>query len=252
MTDTDLYLYGVVRAGHRLPDGLTGVGRPPGTPWLLTAGATSAVVSAAPDDLRARRRDLLAHQDLLLALAREGPVLPMRFASVAPGGATVREQLAACEDDHVEALERVAGRHELNVKASVAEEGMAALVREDPRVRRLREAVRRGPGYEANIRLGEAVAAGLERRARQAAAEVVADLSVLAVEALDGPEAGDCVRSTSFLVDESAQAAFRTAAEQLANRHRASVRLRVTGPLPCYSFVAAEPVVGPAAPVGAW
>lgn len=259
MTDTDLYLYGIVGTGRRLPDGLAGVGRPPETLRLLPCGATSAVVSAAPDGLRARRRDLMAHQDLLLALAEDGPVLPMRFGSVAPGEEAVRQQLAAEEDSHLRALERVAGRHELNVKVSVAEDGLAALVREDAQVRRLRDAVRRRPAYEANIRLGEAVAAGLERRARQAATEVAADLSPLAAETADGPEAGDCVRSTSFLVDADAQAAFRTAVERLANRHRDAARLRITGPLPCYSFVSPEqaagaagrPVAGPAAPVGA-
>lgn len=248
MTGTDLYLYGIVRAGHRLPEGAGGVGRPPETLRLVTAGATSAVVSPAPSGLRARRRDLLAHQDLLLALAGDGPVLPMRFGSVAADEETVTEQLNTAEDTHLRALELVEGRRELNVKASVAEDGLAALVREDPQVRRLRDAVRRRPGYEASIRLGEAVAAGLERRARQAAREVRADLSAFAVETADGPEAGDCVRSTSFLVDADAQDAFTAAAERLATRHREAVQLRITGPLPCYSFVGTESAAGPAMP----
>lgn len=248
MTDTDLYLYGVVRTGHRLPDALAGVGRPPETLRLLACGATSAVVSAAPDGLRARRRDLLAHQEVLLALAAGGPVLPMRFGSVAPGEDTVREQLTAAEDGHLRALERIAGRRELNVKVSVTEDGLGALLREDAQVRRLREAVRRRPGYEANVRLGEAVAAGLERRARQAAADVAAELSALASGTADGPATGDCVRSTSFLVDAEATDTFRAAVERLAHRHREAAVLRLTGPLPCYSFVAAEPAVGAGAP----
>jgi hypothetical protein len=240
MTDTDLYLYGIVRAGRRLPDGLGGVGAPPESLRLLTAGATSAVVSTAPSGLRARRRDLLAHQDLLLALAEDGPVLPMRFGSLAPDDDTVREQLTAGERDHLASLERVTGRHELNVKASVSEDGLAALVREDPQVRRLREAVRRRPGYEASVRLGEAVAAGLDHRARLAAREVLEDLAALAEETEEGPEAADCVRSTSFLVAAEAVERFRAAAERLATRHREAVQLRLTGPLPCYSFVATE------------
>jgi hypothetical protein len=250
VTGTDLYLYGIVRTGHRLPEGLAGVGRPPETLRLLTSGDVTAVVSAAPHGLRARRRDLLAHQDLLLALADDGPVLPMRFGCVAPDRETVREQLSAAGESHLRALDQVAGRHELNVKASVAEEGMAALIREDPRLRRLRDAVRRSPGYEASLRLGEAVATGLERRARQAAAQVVDDLSAHAVVTVDGPEGGDYVRNTSFLVDVDAGPSFRAAAERLANRHTEALRLRITGPLPCYSFVPTEPGVGTAAPVG--
>ncbi len=251
MTDTDVYLYGIVPAGRRLPDGLDGVGSPPESLRLLTVGATSAVVSAAPAGLRARRRDLMAHQDLLLTLAADAPVLPMRFGSVAPDEGTVLEQLTAAEGPHLEALERVTGRHELNVKAAVVEDGMAALVREDPQVRRLRDTARRRPGYEASLRLGEAVAAGLDRRARQAAREVMAGLSALAVETAEGPEAPDSVRSTSFLVEADAQDAFRAGAELLATRHREAVQLRLTGPLPCYSFVATDTAAPAPAPAGA-
>ncbi|MDT0382344.1 GvpL/GvpF family gas vesicle protein [Streptomyces sp. DSM 42041] len=240
MAGTDLYLYGVVRSDRPLPSALGGVGSPPEQLRLVSAGSTAAVVSAAPPGLRARRRDLLAHRDLLLALADGGlPVLPMRFGSVAPDEETVRKELVAAESSHLESLERVAGRHELNVKAAVTEDGMAMLLREDPHVRRLRDEVRRSPGYDASIRLGEAVAAGLQDRARRAAGEVMGDLAVLAVESAEGPVPAvhDSVRSTSFLVDAERQDAFRAAAERLATRHREALVLRVTGPLPCYSFV---------------
>lgn len=247
MGEADLYLYGVVHAGRRLPAALGGVGSPPEELRLVTVGATAAVISAAPAGLRARRRDLLAHQDLLLALAAGGrPVLPMRFGSVAPDEQTVRDQLAASAAVHRESLERVAGRFEMNVQADVAEDGLTALLREDAQVRRLRDEVRRRPGYEANLRLGEAVAAGLDRRARHAAREVMDDLAALAVESADCPAGAGCVRSTSFLVDAKRQDAFRAAADRLAVRHQVALGLKLTGPLPCYSFVAAEPAASPA------
>ncbi|EST32188.1 hypothetical protein N566_20215 [Streptomycetaceae bacterium MP113-05] len=224
MGDTDLYLYGVVHAGRRLPAALGGVGSPPGELRLVTTGAIAAVVSAAPAVLHARRRDLLAHRDLLLALAAAGrPVLPMRFGSVAPDEATVRQQLAASAAAHRESLERVAGRFEMNVRVDVAQDGAA------------------------DVRLGESVAAGLNRRARHAAREVTDDLAALAVESAGCPAGNDCVRSTSFLVDAKRQDAFRAAADRLAARHQGAVVLRVTGPLPCYSFVTEDPVTPGAA-----
>ncbi|THA26067.1 GvpL/GvpF family gas vesicle protein [Streptomyces sp. RKND-216] len=241
MDGTGLYLYGVVRPGRRLPAALCGVGAPPGELRLVTARSTAAVVSDAPAGLRARRRDLPAHWDLLLALASGGrPVLPMGFGSVAPDEQTVRERLAAAEPWHLESLERVAGRLELNVKAAVSDDGLEALMREDPQVRRLRDELHRDPGYVASIRLGETVAAGLGRRARHAAREVMDDLAALAVASAEGPAAPDSVRSTSFLVDARRQDAFRAVAERLAARHRDAVVLRVSGPLPCYSFVTRE------------
>lgn len=83
----------------------------------IEEGRVAAVVSQAPPKLRARRRDLLAHQELLLALSEHGPVLPMRFGMVAPDETVIRRQLADDEERHLAALESLAGRVEINVKA---------------------------------------------------------------------------------------------------------------------------------------
>lgn len=55
-----------------------------------------------------------------------------------------------------------------------------------------------------------------------------------------GPEVQGCVLNTSFLVGRGDSEAFRKAAERFAHTHRDRVELRLSGPLPCYSFVAAE------------
>ena len=154
MTAAGLYVYGIVACDHPVPAELRGVGRPQAALELLPVGDTAAVVSAAPVPLRARRRDLLAHQDVLLTLALDGPVLPMRFGMLAPDAEAVREQLETGHDHHLRALERLAGRVEMNVKALPATGALAALVAEEPRIRQLREAAHSRPGYEANVRLG--------------------------------------------------------------------------------------------------
>ncbi|QKV92882.1 GvpL/GvpF family gas vesicle protein [Streptomyces sp. NA02950] len=232
-----VYVYGVVRAGHPVPPGRTGVGGLPGAVRTLPAGELAAVVSDAPDRLRAKRRDLLAHQDLALALAADGPVLPMRFGMVAPDEESVRRQLESSQGDCLTALRRVEGRVEMNVKVSPAQGDLESLVREDPEVGRARAAARGAPGYEASVRLGEAVARGLTRRAAAVAAGVVAELSALAEARVAGPEVPGCVLNASFLLPRSATGRFGGAVERLAARYGARVELRLTGPLPCYSFV---------------
>ena len=50
-------------------------------------------MSDAPG-LRAKRRDLMAHQEPAPDAGEDGPVLPMRFGMVAPDEATVRRAVA--------------------------------------------------------------------------------------------------------------------------------------------------------------
>jgi len=232
-----LYVYAVVRAGTPLPGGAGGVGDPPATLRTIGAGKVAAVVSEAPARLRARRRDLLAHQDLLMGLAEAGPVLPMRFGMVAPDEDALLAQLAAAERDHLATLGRLDGHIEVNVKALPAADSLATVVAEDATVRRLRDAARRRPGYEASVRLGEAVASALARRAAEAGREVLRELAPLARAAATGPEVQGCTLNTSFLVPRTHTELFRTTAERLAGARRNHVDIRLAGPLPCYSFV---------------
>ncbi|MGW7094497.1 GvpL/GvpF family gas vesicle protein [Streptomyces sp. NPDC054874] len=244
-----LYVYAVVRAGTPLPRKSGGVGSPPAPLRTVGVGPVAAVVSAAPAQLRARRRDLLAHQELLTRLAGSGPVLPMRFGMVAPDEDALRAQLAAAEAGHLTALDRVAGHIEMNVKALPAHDSLAALVAGDATVRRLRDETRRRPGYEANVRLGAAVASALARRAGEAGRRALHDLAPMARATAGGPEVPGCALNVSFLVARADSDRFRATADRFAAAHRDQVELRLAGPLPCYSFVDAGNT-RPSAPVG--
>lgn len=236
-----LYVYGITRSGHPLPGRQSGVGGSGAPVRLLPTGRLAAVVSDAPAGLRARRRDLTAHQGLLLALAETGPVLPMRFGMVAPDEASVLRQLASEERIHLAALELLDGCLEMNLKAFPVEHSLAALIREDPQVRRLREQARRHPGYEADLRLGEAVAAGLTRRAAEAATRILDELRAVAGTWTRGPEVTGCVLNASFLVPRSETGRFHDVVNRGTAALRDRVELRITGPLPCYSFVDCDP-----------
>ncbi|MFF5896806.1 GvpL/GvpF family gas vesicle protein [Streptomyces argenteolus] len=237
MTGSGVYVYAIVPAGAAIPSGTTGVGSPPAPLRPVRDGKLTAVVSDAPGQLRARRRDLLAHQDVLLRLSDGGPVLPMRFGAVAPDEESVRAQLAGSQSEHLATLRNLDGAVEINLKAFPAQDALAAVVAEEKNVRRLREAVRRRPDYEANVRLGEAVAAALSRRAAEAGKKLLHRLTPLARAAAAGPEVHGCALNVSFLVDRSGSDAFRAVVRSFADGHREHVDLRVAGPLPCYSFV---------------
>jgi gas vesicle protein GvpL/GvpF len=249
MAAGSVYVYGIVRAGHPLPAGCRGLGDPPTRLRTLRTGELAAVVSEPPDSLLARRRDLLAHQDTLLALSADGPVAPMRFGMVAPDEAAVLGQLAGSLDEHLATLERLDGRLEMNLKVFPVEETLAGLLRADPKLRRLRDAARYRPGYEASVRLGEAVAGALRRRTAGAAAEALRALAPLAEATAAGPDVADCAGNTSFLLPRSQEAGFRAEAARRTAALRDRAELRLTGPLPCFSFVPPARVGTPPATV---
>ncbi|MGP3972816.1 GvpL/GvpF family gas vesicle protein [Streptomyces sp. 8N114] len=245
MDSSRVYVYGIVHAALSLPPDVRGVGRPAAAVRLLPVGELAAVVSEVPDDLRARRRDLMAHQDLLTRLGDDAPVLPMRFGMVAEDAATVEQAVEAAAAAHLAALERLRDRTEMNLKATPAQSEVEALVRADAGVRRLLADVRRRPSYEGNVRLGQAIAEGLARRAREAVEEALPGLTALADGFVRGPDVPGCVLNGSFLVPKAAGERFRAEVERCAAVHAERVELRLTGPLPCYSFVpqeGAEPV----------
>lgn len=138
MPDEGVYVYAIIRAAGPLPADARGVGSPAAPLRLIRRGRVAAVVSEAPPALRARRRDLLAHQELLLRLSEQGPVLPMRFGMIAADEETVLDRLAVQEAEHLVALEHLSDGVEINVKALPAQHALASLVAEDKQVRRLR------------------------------------------------------------------------------------------------------------------
>lgn len=246
-TTTGVYVYAIVPTGGSLPRKAAGVGNPPAALRLIGEGPVTAVVSDAPPQLRARRRDLMAHQDLLMGLADIGPVLPMRFGMVAADENTVRRELSASREAHLASLRHLTDGVEINLKALPAQDALAAVVAEENQVRRLREEVRRRPGYEASVRLGEAIATALSRRAADAGKKIVRTLTPMARAVAAGPEVQGCALNVSFLIDRSDSDRFRAEAQTFANTHRELVELRIAGPLPCYSFVSSRPARTPAA-----
>ncbi|MFE9675021.1 GvpL/GvpF family gas vesicle protein [Streptomyces sp. NPDC006259] len=241
------YVYGITAASHpALPDGLNGVGEPPLPVRVLRAGDLAAVVSDAPENLRPKRRDLLAHQTVLGEIGAEGCVLPMRFGSVAPDDDAVTGVLTERAEHYAERLRALDNKVEYNVKASHVEEAVLHQVMADsPELRALAEANRQAGGgsYEQKLQLGEMVAAAVKAREAEDAAEIQRVLEPLAAAVEAGPESTGWLANVSFLVDRDEAARFLEAAEGI-RESRSYLEVRVNGPLPPYSFV--EP--GPAKP----
>ncbi|GAA2303511.1 GvpL/GvpF family gas vesicle protein [Streptomyces kunmingensis] len=243
------YVYGIASADHpALPDGMEGIGDPARTVRLVKEGTLTAIVSDAPDDLRPKRRDLLAHQNVLAEAGAGGAVLPMRFGNVAPDEEAVATVLAERAEHYRERLRELDGKVEYNVKAQHDEEAVLhRVMAESAEIRTVTEANRRAGGgsHEEKLRLGELVVAAVQAREAQDAVTLQRLLETAADAVSTGAQSTGWLANISFLVDRSAAEHFLAAVET-ARRELAHVELRVNGPLPPYSFV--EP--GPSEPVG--
>ncbi len=244
------YVYGIARRALRsLPDGMDGVGEPPRPVRIVTEGELAAIVSDAPEGLRPKRSDLLAHQKVLSEAGAAGPVLPMRFGSIATDDEAVHHVLRERSEHYEERLRTLEGKDEYNVKAVHNEEAVLhRVMAENPEIRAMTEANRKAGGgtYEERLRLGEMVVAALQTREAEDAVELQHTLEPVAEAVSVGPESTGWVANVSFLVDRDSAEQFLAAVEEVRKAHP-HLELRVNGPLPPYSFV--EP--GPSKPAEA-
>ncbi|MGW7054377.1 GvpL/GvpF family gas vesicle protein [Streptomyces sp. NPDC054887] len=235
-----VYVYAITAEAHpqRL-DGLNGVGNPPEELRTVDGRSLVAVVSDAPEGLKAKRRDVLAHQSVLERLMADGSVLPLRFGALAPDDDAVRQVLDERADAYLERLSELDGCVEFHLKASVAEEALLRdVLLESEEARRLNEDVRAGRGgQDMRMALGELVAAEVQRRHELLAAETVEALRPAARDVATSEPTGDDFVSVSFLVEQARQNEFLTAQKDLADRRGEDFAFRLHGPLPPYSFV---------------
>ncbi|MBO1330261.1 GvpL/GvpF family gas vesicle protein [Streptomyces sp. VRA16 Mangrove soil] len=238
------YVYGIAAADHpALPDGMEGVGKPALPVRTVTAGGLAAIVSDAPENLRPKRRDLLAHQNVLSEAGGGGTVLPMRFGSVADDDRAVATALEQRAEHYTERLRALHDSVEYNVKVQHDEEAVLHVVMaEHPDVRELAQRNRAAGGgsHEDRLRLGEAVATAVQQREARDAEEVRAALEPHAQDVSPGPESSGWITNLSFLVHRGSSEHLLQAVEE-ARKASPHLVFSVNGPLPPYSFVEPAP-----------
>ena len=238
------YVYGIADRSHPAPaEGTTGVGEPARPVRTVVGGDLAAVVSDAPPGLRPLRRDLLAHQSVLRRVGARGPVLPLRFGSVAPDDDAVRKVLVERGAHFHERLRALAGKVEYRVRAVHDERAVLRRVMADhPEIRAMSEtadaAGRRRD--EQRRRLGERVRAAVRDREAEDARAVYGALAPASAAVQGGPGPTAALVDLSFLVAEDAADAFRAAVGRM-RRQLGHLRMDVTGPCPPYSFVEPGP-----------
>jgi hypothetical protein len=234
VTEATAYVYGVTWADGARTDA-RGVGD--ASVRVLEHGELAALVSDLPSpDVRAKRRDLLRHADVLQQAFEQRTVVPLGFGTVFDSGDdVVAELLEPRYEELVSLLQELDGLVELTLRAFYDDQAvLAAIVRDDPQIARLRGL----SGHGAQMALGEAVSRALADRRNRDADEIVAELLSLAREVVVEERVAEfeLVRA-AFLVERPAVEELETCAEQLAEGYGGVVRFKLTGPLPPHHFV---------------
>lgn len=251
--DVAVWLYAVIHgdAAVDLPDGLSGVEGE--KVRRLDSADLSAIVGTVhlgefgEEALRRNLENLdwlavkaRAHDAVISAIARSGPVLPVRMATVYLDDEGVEELLTTRRQDFVAALDRVTGRDELGVKAFADQASVAA---------------GGSPPQQADTGKRSGAAYLMKRRqeiaAREQAHSVAAEEAVrlhdaLLRHAVDGkqkPPGDPAVTGTrawtilngTYLVDRERVEEFRAAVAALQET-TTGIALEITGPWPPYSF----------------
>ena len=240
-----LYCYGVTWAHAASPEREPGVHGEPveAIRDAELAALTSRIGSAK---VRAKRRDVLSHSEVLAAALERGTVLPLRFGVVFEDeAALIDDFLRPRHDQLVALLGRFEGQVELTVKAFYEEPViLAEIVEDNPRIARLREETRQGrDSYQLRLELGERVARELQERIERDRNAFLDRLRPLALDVeVDQEPIEHQVLRASFLVERRRVSAFDEAMDELARAHAGRVRFKYVGPLAPHSFVSVTPV----------
>ncbi|WP_435972948.1 GvpL/GvpF family gas vesicle protein [Streptomyces sp. Qhu_M48] len=235
-----LYVYAITGQSHPLDlEGLSAVGSEPSRIRAIASGPLAAVVSDISEEIRPKRRDLLAHQEVQERLMRGGTVLPLQFGYTAADDSSVAEVLERDSAAYLATLERLAGCAEYHLRASQDEEQLLSnILLDTPEARELNERILAGDqAPQLPMALGQLVAAEVERRQDALAAGLVEALLPFAREHSVRPSSGNDFLNLSLLVPHDHVENFLTAESNLAREIDGGVECRLTGPLPPYSFV---------------
>jgi len=215
------YVYGVTWASARVPDDVD----------VIEHGGLAAVTM--PVDrrhLRAKRRDLLRHAEVVQHVFEHAPVVPLQFGAVLDD--VVEELLEPRHDELAALLTEFDGLAELTVRATFREDDvLRTLLHEQPQLARLRESA-------SSVQLGEAVARALAARRDAEAEEIVRALQRhVRATAVDELRTELDVFRGAFLVERKRVKRADAEVERLARAHAATTSYKLTGPLPPHHFV---------------
>jgi hypothetical protein len=251
-----VWLYAVTEAGAEFPvDGVTGVGGGPVRP--VGVAELTAIVSDVSqpefgeaalrrnlEDLHWLEKTAREHHAVIEAVAEQGPVVPMRLATVYDSDTGLAGTLEERAADLHRALSRVRACHEWGVRGYVSEPADSPAATAKPEHAGDDRPLSPGAAYLQRRRTELNARESARREATSSAQTVYEELSQVTSGArLYPPQSPELtgqsavmVLNAAYLVADDRTAEFQDQVTALA-RHHQSLQLTLTGPWPAYSFV---------------
>lgn len=233
-----LHVYGIVRARHPEPRDRAGIGSPPAQVRLVRSGDLAAAVSDVEPD-RLTERDAVRHLDVLIGLLADGPVLPLRFGTVAPDEDTVRRQvLDATAMDLADRLDKLDGMVEVRLDISVDEDAeLRVLLDASPALRHLAGRAAGTDALTTRIEIGEQISSLLAARRTMLDDLVITRLGPLSTADLRSPTEEVTALCHVFLIEADRLDRFDEAVGQLRDELGDAYAVEYVGPLPAFDFI---------------
>lgn len=217
---------------------------------LLGQGKFGAVVMEAAEDASTVRdrqelaRRLLAHQQVVERIMAVTPVLPVKFATLAPDRESVERCLEKGSEIFAAAFEDLAGKTQFEIVVTWDIARVFAEISEEPAVARLKADLAVAPGnadQEDRARLGLIVKQALERRRGELGGGLSEALSKVALDSIANPLMDDrMVLNLALLVADEPTDALDRCLDSLDAAHDGKLSFRCVGPLPPHSFATVE------------
>jgi hypothetical protein len=227
-----LYVYGIVKAGSPVPDGVR----------VVREGNLEALVGPPAEG----REQLERHDRVLGDTIAATTVIPARFGMVIDSEEELRDVLLRRHADRVSALLRdLDGHVQMGLKAFyVGDVLLRELVASDPRIAKAAARVRGRPEAESRgerIWLGELVADSVAARRDQDARMLLEKLAPAVAQVRSEPVRNERgVLNAALLVRRDARAQLDALVSQLATSAEGWLALRYVGPVAPYSFADLE------------
>jgi hypothetical protein len=246
MTSTKdaVYVYGIVPADVQVEDDAQGIAGAPVE--VIREGDVAALVSPIKTDHAiGKPEDLQAHAELLDGTASVAPVLPLRFGAVMTDTKSVAEELLReHHDDFAEALKALEGHAEYVVKGRYDQKRfLNGLLEENDQARALRDDIQAKPEEAARnsrIALGELIANTVEAKRQADTQTVVGQLNDIAtqVNVREPTSEWDAVH-VALLAEVDREQDVQALVDELNEKGKGQIQLRLLGPLAPYDFVVA-------------
>lgn len=246
----NIYLYGIIKADSS-PVSLdsAGIGR---DLTHISEGGVTAVTDRAPlvdyKSLPKDRvaQDLVAHQQILEEILKQTTVIPAKFGTFLEDEDEVKALLESFYHKLKEALEKFAGRIELDLVATWDQEVIFKnLYQEDRGLRQLQVKVAGATDPKSKIdlkvQLGKKVAEALEKRKKKYLPLIITGLKKCSEDICHHDLMDETmILNSSFLLPREQEKDFERTVEELDKNLNSELKFRIIGPLPPYSFATLE------------